>query len=307
MTPPDSIKLAIVGSVGIDTIETPRARREAILGGSASYGCAAASFFVPVGMVGVVGDDFPQAYRDLYARFGIDCAGLQTQPGKTFRWSGVYEQNMDCRRTLLTELNVFAEFSPDLPEAYRRVPYLFLANISPDLQLHVLDQMTERPAFVMADTMDLWIDIARPALDALIARVDLLTLNESEARMLTGEHNLCLAARKVLAMGPRFALIKKGENGSLLFSDQGVYIQPAFPLESFDDPTGAGDAFAGGFMGALAAGDDVGEPALRRAMRMGSVVASFAVEAFSLERLDGLTREAIDDRAACFQRMVHVG
>jgi len=297
--------LVIVGSVGIDTIETPREKRESILGGSASYACAAASFFVKTGMVGVVGTDFPRAFHDLYHRLGVDTAGLQVKAGATFRWSGVYENNMDNRHTLSTELNVFASFNPELPEQYRATPYLFLANISPELQLHVLDQV-KKPRFVLLDTMDLWINVARDALVDVIGKVTMLTLNESEARHLTGEHGLLRAARKLLAMGPRYICIKKGEHGSVLFSRKSIAMMPAFPLEDVQDPTGAGDTFAGGFMGALARDGKISETAIRKAMTYGAVVASFGVEKFSLDRLQGLTALEIEERAALFRKMGRV-
>lgn len=295
-------KLVIVGSVGLDTIETPRARREEVLGGSASYACAAASFFAPVGMVGVVGTDFPAAYQRLYRKFGIDTAGLQVKPGLTFRWSGVYEQNMDHRRTLHTALNVFADFSPELPAAYRVAPFLFLGNIAPSLQRHVLQQV-RRPRFVLLDTMDLWINNAKADLLDVIRRVTMLTLNESEARHLTGEHGLVRAANRLLELGPRYVLIKKGEHGSILFSKRGIHLMPAFPLEDVQDPTGAGDTFAGGFLGALAADGSTSESAIRRAMACGSVVASFGVEGFSLDRLAKLTRPQLAARLRLFRRM----
>jgi sugar/nucleoside kinase (ribokinase family) len=297
------IEVVIVGSVGIDTVETPADRRENILGGSASYACAAASFFARVGMVGVVGTDFPSAYRKLYDRFGIDTEGLQFVPGATFRWSGVYESNMDNRRTISTELNVFATFSPELPPNYREAPFLFLANISPSLQRHVLNQV-RRPRFVMLDTMDLWINTARDELHDVIGRVDLLTMNESEARHLTGRHSLIQAARRLLEMGPKYVIVKKGEHGSILFSRRSIFLMPAFLLEDVRDPTGAGDTFAGGFLGALARSGAINEPSIRRAMLYGSVVASFGVEDFSLDRLAKLTRAQIEQRARLFRRML---
>lgn len=299
-------KVVIVGSIGLDTIETPHARREEVLGGSASYACAAASFFGGVGMVGVVGTDFPKAFHQQYRRFGIDTAGLQVKPGKTFRWAGVYEQNMDHRRTLVTELNVFADFSPELPAAYRTVPFLFLANIAPGLQLHVLSQV-RKPRFVLLDTMDLWINCAKAELLDVIKRVTMLTLNESEARHLTGEHGLVKAAQHLLKLGPRYVLIKKGEHGSILFSSRGIFLMPAYPLEEVLDPTGAGDTFAGGFLGALAAGGSISEQAIRRAMLHGSVVASFGVEGFSLDRLVKLSKPQIATRVRLFRGMLKHG
>ncbi len=297
------VSLVIVGSIGLDTISTPVERREEVLGGSVSFACAAASFFSTTGMVGVVGDDFPPAYAALYERFGIDLAGLQRVPGKTFRWEGEYSTDMNDRRTLRTELNVFADFSPKLPEAYRTSPFLFLANISPELQSHVLGEM-KAPKFVAADTMDLWINTARPALERVIRSVHLLTLNDSEARMFSGEHNLIKAAACVRAMGPTYVVIKKGEHGAMLFGPAGTFMVPAFPLEAVLDPTGAGDTFAGGMMGALAALGRTDEAAVRLAMVYGSVVASFGVERFSLERLADLTRADIESRTAAFRKMI---
>lgn len=301
-----SPQLVIVGSIGIDTIETPREKRVEILGGSVSYACAAASFFVKTGMVGVVGTDFPAEHRALWEGMGIDLAGLQTEEGKTFRWSGVYEENMDNRRTLSTDLNVFESFSPELPEAYRDAPYLFLGNISPDLQLHVLEQV-HSPKFVLLDTMDLWINIAREPLVEVVGKCDMLTLNESEARLFTGTHSLMTAAEKLLDMGPKFVLIKKGESGSMLFSRESLFLLHAYPLDDFKDPTGAGDTFAGGLMGALAESGKVDERAIRRAMSYGSVTAAFGVEEFSLERLSVLDREQIDRRVESFRTMCELG
>jgi sugar/nucleoside kinase (ribokinase family) len=299
----EPVQIVVVGSVAIDTIKTPWESRVGILGGSASYACAAASFFAPVGMVGVVGTDFPQRYRRLYRSFGINLDGLQSLPGKTFRWTGIYEKNMDVRRTVCTELNVFASFQPDLPPAYRRAPFLFLANIAPDLQLHVLSQI-ERPRFVMADTMDLWINTARDRLKEVIRHVDLLTLNESEAHHLTGKAGLVKAAIRLLGMGPKYVLIKKGEHGSALFSDSGVFLLPAYPLLDVKDPTGAGDSFAGGLIGWMAERNRADETTLRNAMLYGSVVASFGVEDFSLDRLARLSRKEIERRAVEFRRML---
>ncbi|QHI68229.1 PfkB family carbohydrate kinase [Tichowtungia aerotolerans] len=293
-------ELVIVGSIGIDTIETPREKREEILGGSVSYACAAGSFFVKTGMVGVVGTDFPKECRELWEGMGIDLSGLQTEEGKTFRWSGVYEKNMDNRRTLFTELNVFEHFSPELPEAYRDAPYLFLANIHPALQLHVLEQL-HSPKFVLIDTMDLWINIARDELIQVVGKCDMLTLNESEARLFTGKDCLNEASAELLKMGPEFVLIKKGESGSILFSAEGSFSIPAYQLDDFKDPTGAGDTFAGGLMGALAESGKTDAAAIQQAMAYGTVTASFGVEEFSLERLAELNRMQIDERCASFR------
>jgi len=295
-------QLVIVGSIGIDTIETPREKRIEILGGSVSYACAAASYFVKAGMVGVVGTDFPAEHRALWEGLGIDLDGLQTEEGRTFRWSGVYEENMDNRRTLVTELNVFENFSPELPDAYRDAPYLFLGNIAPALQLHVLEQV-HSPKFVLIDTMDLWINIARDELVEVVGKCDMLTLNESEARLFTGSSSLKEAAEILLAMGPRFVLIKKGESGSILVSADGAHSIPAYKLDDFKDPTGAGDTFAGGLMGALAESGRVDEVAIRDAMIYGSVTAAFGVEEFSLERLATLDRAQIDARVEAFKAL----
>jgi len=291
------VKLWIVGSIGIDDVATPNEQRCDLLGGSVTYAGAAASFFTHVGAVGVVGSDFPETFRERYRRFGMDLAGLQTRSGATFRWSGVYEDDMINRRTLKTELGVFADFSPELPDSFRDAPFVMLGNISPSLQLHVLNQARGRP-FVVLDTMDLWIRIARADLDAVIRRADVITLNDAEARMLTGCHNLRDCAKKLLAMGPRFVVIKKGEHGAMLFSEGGIALLPAYPIEKVVDPTGAGDCFAGAFMGFLAQtrAARVDEALIRRAMLHGSVVASFGVEAFSTERLERLTRDEIAAR-----------
>lgn len=289
-------KLVIVGSIGIDHIFTPSAERPSLLGGSASYACAAASFFTPAGMVGVVGDDFPEDFLELYKSFSVDLTGLQRRPGRTFSWTGRYEENMDNRETLETVLGVFESFEPVLPESYKTASHVFLGNMAPDLQLHVLNQV-ENPLFVMADTMDLWINIARERLTEVIGRVHMLTLNESEAHLLTGAHNLVEAAAKLRAMGPAYVLIKRGGNGSMLFSESGIYIQPAFPLATVTDPTGAGDTFAGALMGWLAFKNTCAEREIRQAMIRGSVVAAFGVEAFSLERLSALTRGEVQERS----------
>lgn len=301
----NDVQLVIVGSIGIDTVETPFQRKEEILGGSISYACAAASFFTSTGMVGVVGTDFPVTYRDIYSRFNIDIEGLQTAQGSTFRWSGVYEDDMINRRTISTDLNVFADFSPELPEKYVHAPYVLLGNISPELQSHVLDQVKD-PEFVVADTMDLWISISREELVKVISRVNMLMLNDSEVRMLTGEHNLVKCARMVLEMGPQYVIVKKGEHGAMLVSRGGVFIVPAFPIDQVVDPTGAGDAFAGAFMGALAFGGAVDETSVRKCMITASTVASFAVEGFSLDVMLDMTMKDIEQRQASLIQMMSV-
>lgn len=304
MTKP-SIDLTIVGSIGIDTIETPSEKQEEILGGSVSYACAAASFFTHTGMVGVVGTDFPAAFKQTWQSMNIDLEGLQTVEGKTFRWSGVYEENMDNRRTLSTDLNVFETFSPELPEGYREAPYLFLGNIHPALQLHVLEQV-RNPRFILIDTMDLWINIDKENLTKVIGKCHMLTLNESEAQLFTGEQTLTAAAAQLLKLGPEYVLIKKGGNGSMLFTKDSVFLLHAYPLDHFKDPTGAGDTFAGGLMGALAASGKTDKESIRQAMVYGSIVASFGVEEFSLERLKQLDRAAIEARVDEFKEMCRI-
>jgi sugar/nucleoside kinase (ribokinase family) len=302
----DAVDVVIVGSIGIDDIETPTETRKDLLGGSVSYACAAASFFSSVGMVGVVGDDFESAHVDAYTSFGIDLEGLQHVEGKTFRWSGVYHEDMINRDTISTDLNVFADFAPSLPEGYQAAPYILLGNIQPELQLHVLEQCRE-PQFVIADTMDLWINIARESLMDVISRVHMLTLNDSEARLLTGQHNMRAAAAEILQAGPEYVVIKKGEHGAMLITKSGeLFLVPAYPVDRVVDPTGAGDTFAGAFLGALARSGKVNGDNIRTSLLAGSVVASFGVEAFSLERLSTLTPEQVDKRTQQLCNMIRV-
>jgi len=298
----DSPALVVVGSIGIDHIQTPRVKRENLLGGSASYACAAASLSTLPGMVGVVGDDFPAEFLDLYRQFKVDLQGLTRASGRTFTWSGVYEENMDNRHTRETVLGVFESFHPSLPDAYRNAPCVFLGNMHPELQLEVLSQM-QAPEFVLLDTMDLWINITPDPLREVLKRVHMLTLNESEARLLTGAHHLPAAAEMLLETGPEAVLIKKGEHGSMLFTRDGLFLQPAFPLPDVQDPTGAGDTFAGALMGYLARAGNTDVTTLRRAMLHGSVVASFGVQAFSLEGLIGLSPEQVREREQALERM----
>jgi sugar/nucleoside kinase (ribokinase family) len=293
----------IVGSVALDTVKTQQAEHADLLGGSASYASVAASFFAPVRMVGVVGDDFPIIYRDLFQKRNIDLAGLETAAGKTFRWSGEYEVDMNNRRTLSVELNVFEKFEPKLPAAFQKTEYVLLANIAPSLQSRVLDQMA-KPKFVVADTMDLWINVARPDLLALLKRVDMLILNDSEAKLLTEQVNLITAGRKIQALGPRYVVVKKGEHGALLFGPDEFFSTSAFPLESVFDPTGAGDCFAGALMGTVASTGDFSFSGLKRAVVQGSLVASFNVEQFSLKRLETLSLEEIIQRRTAFDKII---
>ncbi len=275
-----------------------------MLGGSASYASVAASFFSPVRMVGIVGSDFPEGYLEMFKARRIDLAGLQRAEGKTFAWSGEYEWDMNTRRTLSVALNVFETFRPDLPSGHRDTPYVLLANIAPKLQLHVLDQMS-KPRFVVADTMDLWIETAREDLLALLKRVDMLILNDGEARELTRCTSLIKAGGELLRLGPRYVAIKKGEHGCLLFGEGWFFSAPAFPLEDIHDPTGAGDCFAGGLIGYLASLGRLGFEDLKRAVIYGSVIASFNVEAFSLGRLQTLTHADVRDRYNQFRIFSH--
>lgn len=297
------MSVLVVGSIALDTIKTPIEEHADLLGGSASYASVSASFFAPVNLVGVVGDDFPREHVELFRSRRIDIAGLQIVPGKTFRWSGEYMWDLNTRETRSVELNVFESFTPALPAEYRDTPIVLLANIAPALQHHVLDQVT-KPMFVIADTMDLWIDIAKPELLALLKRVDMLILNDGEARQLTGETSLIRAGKKIQALGPKYVAVKKGEHGCLLFGEGDFFSCPAYPLEDIHDPTGAGDTFAGGLAGYLAkSGGSVTFDALRTAVVYGSVLASYNVEQFSLERLRTVTPEDIGDRYRLFKLM----
>jgi cytidine kinase len=298
------MSVLVVGSIALDTVKTPFEEHADLLGGSASYAALGAAFYSPVNLVGIVGDDFPKAHVDLFRARDIDLTGLQTVPGKTFRWSGEYMLDMNVRETRSVDLNVFEHFTPTLPDTYKDASYVLLANIGPNLQNHVLDQ-ARSPRFVIADTMDLWINIARPELMRLLQRLDLLILNDSEARLLTQETSLIRAAAKIRALGPKYLVIKKGEHGAMLFGPDQFFSCGAYPLEDIHDPTGAGDTFAGGLAGWLAAqnGAQVTFADLRRAVVHGSVLASFNVEAFSLERLRSLTQNDIDRRYENFRLM----
>ena len=289
------MSVLIVGSTALDSIKTPNAENPRLLGGSASHAAVAASFFAPVKMVGVVGEDFPKKYVALYKKHRIDLTGLQIQPGKTFHWSGEYEVNMNNRRTLLTELGVFEKFTPHLPNAYKQSAFVLLANIAPALQHHVLDQMI-KPKFIVADTMDLWLNIAMDDLQRLIKRVDGFVLNDSEAHQLTKEDNVFAAMRKIHKMGPKYVIIKKGSHGSILSSPKGFFICPAYPLHKVVDPTGAGDSFVGGMMGYLSTAKGGIDANIRRAMIYGSVAASFCCEGFGLNRTTKATRAHIEQR-----------
>lgn len=296
------MSVLIVGSTALDSIKTPKSENPRLLGGSASHAAVAASFFSQVKLIGVVGEDFPRRYLQLYRRHRIDLEGLQILPGKTFHWSGEYEANMNNRRTLLTELGVFETFTPTLPGAHRTTPFVLLANIAPALQLHVLNQV-QQPRFVVADTMDLWLNIALPDLLKLLKRLDAFVLNDSEAHLLTKEDNLFAALKKVHRLGPKYVIIKKGSHGSILSGPHGLFLCPAYPLHKVVDPTGAGDSFVGGLMGYLAAAKGPVEANIRRAMVYGSVVASFCCEGFGLLRTTRVTRKEIELRVKELERL----
>src|SRR5215813_4380167 len=296
------MSVLIVGSTALDSIKTPKADNPRLLGGSASHSAVAASFFSPVRLVGVVGDDFPKRYVQLYRRHKIDLEGLQILRGKTFHWSGVYEVNMNNRRTLLTELGVFETFTPTLPKAYKNAPFVLLANIAPSLQHHVLDQMA-RPKFVVADTMDLWLNIALADLVKLLKRIDGFVLNDSEAHQLTKEDNVFAALKKIHKLGPKYVIIKKGSHGSILSGPKGFFICPAYPLKNVCDPTGAGDSFVGGMMGYLATARGSIDQNIRRAMVYGSVVASFCCEGFGLTCTTRIRRAHINERVMELERL----
>jgi cytidine kinase len=298
------MSLLVVGSIALDTVKTPVEEHADLVGGSASYAAVGASFFSPVKLVGVVGKDFPQSEFDFWKSRKIDIDGVQRADGKTFRWSGEYAWDLNTRETRSVALNVFEHFKPKLPESYRKTDFVLLANIAPSLQSHVLGQM-EKPRFVVADTMDLWIETTRSDLDVLLPRVDLLILNDSEARQITKETSLIKAGRKIQKMGPRYVAIKKGEHGALLFGEKNEFFScGAYPLEDIHDPTGAGDTFAGGMAGYLAGTvTKVNFTDLRKAVIYGSVLASFTVEAFSLERLRKLSMDEIKERYETFKLM----
>ncbi|HEY1490774.1 MAG TPA: PfkB family carbohydrate kinase [Verrucomicrobiae bacterium] len=296
------MSVLIVGTTALDSIKTPTRENPRLLGGSASHAAVAASFFSPVKLVGGVGEDFPKKYIELYRRHKIDLAGLQILPGKTFHWSGEYEVNMNNRRTLATELGVIETFTPKLPAIYQNVAFVLLGNIAPVLQLSVLDQL-KKSKFVVADSMDLWINIALPDLLKLLKRVDGFVLNDSEAELLTNEDNLFVALEKIHKLGPKYVIIKKGSHGSVLSGPKGIFICPAYPLYTVEDPTGAGDSFVGGLMGYLATAKGSIEANIRRAMVYGSVTASFCCEGFGLNRTTKTKRADIEKRVKELEKL----
>jgi sugar/nucleoside kinase (ribokinase family) len=294
--------ILVVGSVALDSIKTPHGQRDEILGGAASYSSVAASYFTDVGMIAVVGDDFPEEHISFFRRKGIDTSGIQHQKGRTFRWKGEYAADMNSRTTLDTQLNVFADFAPQLLTAHRSEEYLFLGNIDPELQLSVLEQM-KHPKLVACDTMNYWIESKKEALLKTLSKTDLLIINDSEAQQLAEDGNLIRAARRIRAFGPRFLVIKRGEYGAILFGPDLIFSVPAFPLENVLDPTGAGDTFAGGMMGYLAAAGSCDDAALRQAVAYGTVMASLSVMNFGPQRLGDLTFPEIQARYREFRKI----
>jgi sugar/nucleoside kinase (ribokinase family) len=297
------VPLLVVGSVAFDAMESPYGKVDRAVGGAATYFAVAASFFTHVNLVGIVGDDFTEVDAQIFHGRTINLDGLERAPGKTFFWAGRYSQNLNERVTLATELNVFAEFKPRLPEEYRRSEYVFLANIAPGLQRDVLHQVLKKPKLAAMDTMNYWIERTNAELRETLKHVDILMINDSETRELSSEHNLLRAARHIFKMGPSILVVKRGEYGAMMVDKRGVFCVPAFPLEEPHDPTGAGDSFAGGFMGYLAGSNDKNDASLRRAMVYGSVMGSFAVEKFGLERLRHLKRSEIHARARHFSKL----
>lgn len=300
------MSLLTVGTVAFDDIETPSGRAEKVVGGACTYISLAASYFVkPVRVVSVIGDDFPQETLEYLRHRGVDLAGLQIKEGeKSFFWAGRYHKSLNTRDTLDTQLNVLATFDPVLPEAYRQSDYLMLGNLTPMVQMQVLEQLTHRPKLVALDTMNFWMDIAMDDLRRVLEKVDVLTINDEEARQLSGEHSLVHAARAIHKMGPKYLIIKKGEHGALLFHRGQIFFAPALPLAEVIDPTGAGDTFAGGFMGYIAKTGDISFENMKRAVVFGSAMASFCVEKFGIERLKGLTPAMIENRVEEFAELV---
>jgi sugar/nucleoside kinase (ribokinase family) len=295
--------LLVVGSVALDSVETPFGKAENVIGGSATFFSASASHLAPVQLVGVVGTDYPVDQLKPLAARGVDLSGLEQADGASFRWRGRYRHDLNAAETLETHLGVFSNFRPKIPSDFRGAPFVFLANIDPRLQMEVLDQV-DRPKLVACDTMNFWIESRRPELTKLLERVDLITLNDGEARQLTEEYNLVRAARWIMDRGPSVVIIKKGEHGAYMFNSQEIFFAPAYPLEEVFDPTGAGDSFAGGFMGYIAKTGDLSSESLRRAVVYGSAMGSFAVERFSVERLLEIGTEEIQERVRSFRQLV---
>ena len=294
----------IVGSVALDNVKTPFGEVKDALGGAAVYSSVAASYFAPVRLVGVVGDDFPKEHVQFLAARNIDLAGMQSVSGKTFRWAGFYDFDLNQAHTLDTQLNVFQQFRPDIPEQYRDSKYVFLANIDPELQLQVLDQV-KSPKLAVCDTMNFWIENKRDALVEVLKRVNVVFMNDAEVRQLCGTFSLVKAANQIRELGPSVVIVKKGEHGAVMVSDGTYFAAPSYPLEEVTDPTGAGDSFAGGFIGYVASTDDISEGNLRKATIYGSTLASFNVQDFSLRRLSSLTADDIAGRYCEFKQIAH--
>ena len=297
------VSVVAVGSVALDSIETPYGKVEESVGGSATFFSLSASYFCRIGLVGVVGKDFPESTAAMLSARDIDLTGFNRVEGETFRWKGRYGHDLNVAETLATQLNVFASFAPEIPRSYRSAPYVFLGNIDPELQLSVLEQI-DKPRLVACDTMNFWIEGKRDALLETLKRVDALLINDAEARQLAEEPNIARAIPLIHGMGPKIVVVKRGEYGALLSTPQGFFFAPAYPLEDVCDPTGAGDSFGGGFMGYLARKGSESDGALRMAMISGSVMASYCVEAFGARRYDDLTRDEIRDRGQCFLEMM---
>lgn len=300
------MSLLVVGTVAFDAIETPFGKTDKIVGGAASYIALAASYFTKnINLVSVVGDDFPQDFMNTLKAQGVTLEGLQIKQGeKSFFWSGRYHNDMNSRDTLETQLNVLGDFDPVVPESYKNCDFLMLGNLMPSVQQKVLAQLPNRPKLIVLDTMNFWMDIAMSELQETLKNIDVLTINDSEARQLSGEYSLVKAAQKILNMGPKVLVIKKGEHGALLFNKEEVFFAPALPLEDVFDPTGAGDSFAGGFIGYLAKTKDISFENMKRAIIFGSAMASFTVEKFGTERLIGLSQKDVEDRVQEFVDLV---
>ncbi len=298
------MSILVVGTVAFDSVETPFGKADSVLGGSATYFSTSASYFSDVNLVAVVGTDFPDEHIDSLKSRNINVDGLKKVEGKTFRWKGRYEYDLNQAHTLDTQLNVLSTFDPEIPESYKKSPYLFLGNIDPDIQLKVLDQI-ENPKLIACDTMNFWIEGKPEALRKMLKRVEVCVINEAEARELAGMASLVKAAGEILKYGPKVLIVKRGEYGALMFNGESVFAAPAYPLEDIFDPTGAGDCFAGGLMGHIAKTGDLSEPNLRKAIIFGSVMASFNVEAFSLERLNALSLDDIQRRYSELKRLTH--
>jgi len=301
------MSIVTVGTVAFDAIETPFGKTDKIVGGAATYIAWSASYFTkPINIVSIIGDDFDMNELELLRKRGVNTDGIEIRPGeKSFFWSGKYHNDMNSRDTLVTDLNVLLSFNPILPDSYKNCEYLMLGNIDPALQIKVIEQMTTRPKLIVMDTMNFWMDIALDTLKKAISMIDVLTINDEEARQLSGEYSLIKAAKKIHAMGPKFLVIKKGEHGALLFNQGNVFFAPALPLEEVFDPTGAGDTFAGGFIGHIAKTGDISFENMKRAIIYGSAMASFCVEKFGTEALKNLSEEQVKNRVNEFVKLAH--